>query len=85
LLVWLTVNLPDLCISVYTDTTPPPMAPARPRASARISLCIGAYACIMGIYVGHQRIMRGKTLAFLRVSANVSTVMVSVAMMIDVK
>ena len=83
--MWLTVNLPDLCISVYTDTTPPPMAPARPRASARICQRIGAYACIMGIYVGHQRIMRGKTLAFLRVSDNVSTVMVSVAMMIDVK
>jgi len=77
--VWLTVNLPNLCISMYTTTTPPPMAPARPRASARICQRIGAYACIMGIYVCHQRMMRGKTLAFLRVSANVSTVMVSVA------
>jgi len=83
--VWLTVNLPDLCISMYTTTTPPPMAPARPRASARICQRIGAYVRIMGIYVCHQRMMRGKTLAFLRGSDNVSTVMVSVAMMIDVK
>jgi hypothetical protein len=83
--VWLTTDFTDLCISMYTYLPVPPMAPARPRASARICQRIGAYACIMGIYMYHQRIMRGKTLAFLRVSDNVSTVMVSVAMMIDVK
>jgi len=79
LLVWLTVNLPDLCISVYIATTPPPMAPARPRASVRMCASIGALCGCSASYVHHMRHMRGKTLDFLRISANVSTVMVSVA------
>ena len=77
--MWLTVNLPDLCISVYTYLPVPPLAPARPHASVRICASIGALCVCSASYVCHMCVMRGKTLGFLRVLDNVSTVMVSVA------
>ena len=83
--MWLTTDFTDLCISVYIATTPPPMAPARPRASVRMSASIGALCGCSASYVHHMRHMRGKTLGFLRVSDNVETVVVSVAMVIVVK
>ena len=79
LLLWLTINLPNLCISVYTYLRYPPVAPARPPASARICPWIGALCGCSVTYVLYVGIMRGKTLGFLRVSANLETVMVSVA------
>jgi len=79
LLLWLTLNLPDLCIYMYIYLRYPPVAPACPSASARICLWIGALCGCSVTYAVHIGIMRGKTLGFLRVSANLSTVMVSVA------
>lgn len=35
LLLWLTLNLPDLCVSVYTYLAHPPVAPAPPRPCGR--------------------------------------------------
>ena len=46
LLLWLTLNLPNLCISVYTCTYHPPMPPARTRHDAGHlpNICLSASA-----------------------------------------
>ena len=44
MLLWLTVNLPDLCISVYTYTPVPPLAPARLRLMCVMWAC--ASVCV---------------------------------------
>jgi len=51
LLLWLTLNLPNLCICMYILRIPPRMAPARPRAYTRISVCVGHVSAHCGHHV----------------------------------
>jgi len=79
LLLWLTLDLPNLCISVYIYLAYPRVAPARTIPSC--SSCAYIMCCepVMPTLCVLCRYYESKTLAFLPVLGNMLTVMVSVA------
>ena len=75
LLLWLTLNLPNLCICMYILRIPPRMAPARTRAYVCISVCVGHvsahcghHVCVTAQCVSHVSQNCCKTGCFLRIA-----------------
>ncbi len=82
LLLWLTVNLPNLCIYVYTCTPTPAMAPAYPLALC--VMCVHVCLClrIMWAWCVHEAQHNVSAMRCVPRCARQSTVMVSVAITI---
>jgi len=77
--MWLTLTIPDLCTSVYTYTTHPPVAPARTHARQthmQAQTCVRHVVSTYCVYTStmHEEIV-AKTVAYLQSE----TVMQSVA------
>jgi len=79
LFLWLTVNLPNLCISVYIRTATPGMAPARPPWLALMPACVPVCWRIMCASYASDAHMLCLSCNCVPRYARQSTVMVSVA------
>ena len=77
--MWLTLIFPDLCISVYTYTTHPPVAHARPharQAHMQAQTCVRHVVSAYCVYASTMREeFAAKTVSYLQLE----TVMQSVA------
>ena len=78
--MWLTLIIPDLCTSVYTYTTHPPVAHARPHARQAHMLAQCICVALVGAYYVQASTMHEESATKTVTYLQSETVMQSVAM-----